>query len=465
MTANMVQGFGQISAGVPKVSNAAKSQEDSGFMDVLKESTAKSDTNFGSDNSDKLKTAAAETDAKTDKSVGGTEKTADTKEASSESAKEVDAGNDTKATEETKVTDTEVAEEYDVQEMEAVLEAVASLIQTIADTLDVPVEAVNESIENLNLDVTDVLDTKNIPLIVADVNNLTDVSEIMMDENLSADVKELIGEVSETLDSLAEELGSTVEELKADIDRLAGERIPTDYSNATGNESSEGATENRIDSTANNTPVIEVESRNNAKEDTQGRAKSDGDSGNNTLNFAQTVIDNLKAATEAKVTENVSDFGQTISAQDIYEQVMSNLKLTMKADMTQMEMELHPASLGNVRVQVAAKDGVITANFTTENESVKAALETQVVTLKNQLEEQGIKVEAVEVTVSSHAFERNLSENGEGSGNPEEENSKGKPRSIDLSRLSEDDIESLGDEDRVTADMMAREGNTVNYLA
>ena len=344
------------------------------------------------------------------------------------------------------------------------LEAVASLIQTIADTLDVPVEAVNESIENLNLDVTDVLDTKNIPLIVADVNNLTDVSEIMMDENLSADVKELIGEVNETLDSLAEELGSTVEELKADIDRLAGERIPTDYSNATGNES-EGATENRIDSTANNTPVIEVESRNNAKEDTQGRAKSDGDSGNNTLNFAQTVIDNLKAATEAKVTENVSDFGQTISAQDIYEQVMSNLKLTMKADMTQMEMELHPASLGNVRVQVAAKDGVITANFTTENESVKAALETQVVTLKNQLEEQGIKVEAVEVTVGSHAFERNLSENGEGSGNPEEENSKGKPRSIDLSRLSEDDIESLGDEDRVTADMMAREGNTVNYLA
>ena len=109
MTANMVQGFGQVSAGVPKVSNAAKSQEDGGFMDVLKESTAKSDTNFGSDNSDKLKTAAAETDAKTDKSVGGTEKTADTKEASTESAKEVDAGNDTKATEETKVTDTEVA--------------------------------------------------------------------------------------------------------------------------------------------------------------------------------------------------------------------------------------------------------------------------------------------------------------------------------------------------------------------
>ena len=461
MTANMVQGFGQISAGVPKVSNVAKSQEDSGFMDVLKESTAKNDADLGSGNDDKLKKTAAEVAAQSDKPVGKTEKTGKADDA----AKEVDAKDETEAIEETKAADIEATEEPDAEEMKAVLEALASVVQSIADTLNVPVEAVKESIENLNLDVTDVLDTKNIPLIVADVNNLSDVSEIMMDENLSADVKELIGEVNETLDGLAREIGSTVEELKADIDRFAGERMSTDYSNRSYNES-ETVTETRIDSAANPTPVIEVEGKNNTGDDTQGRAKSDGDSGNNnTLNFAQTVIDNLKAVTEARVNENTSDFGRTISAQDIYEQVMSNLKLTMKADMTQMEMELHPASLGNVRVQVAAKDGVITASFTTENESVKAALETQVLTLKNQLEEQGIKVEAVEVTVGSHAFERNLSENGEGSGNPEGENNKSKPRSIDLSRLSEDDIESLGDEDRVTADMMAREGNTVNYLA
>ena len=461
MTANMVQGFGQISAGVPKVSNAAKSQEDSGFMDVLKESTAKNDADLGSGNDDKLKKTAAEVAAQSDKPVGKTEKTGKADDA----AKEVDAKDETEAIEETKAADIEATEEPDAEEMKAVLEALASVVQSIADTLNVPVEAVNESIENLNLDVTDVLDTKNIPLIVADVNNLSDVSEIMMDENLSADVKELIGEVNEALDGLAREIGSTVEELKADIDRFAGERMSTDYSNRSYNES-ETVTETRIDSAANPTPVIEVEGKNNTGDDTQGRAKSDGDSGNNnTLNFAQIVIDNLKAVTEARVNENTSDFGRTISAQDIYEQVMSNLKLTMKADMTQMEMELHPASLGNVRVQVAAKDGVITASFTTENESVKAALETQVLTLKNQLEEQGIKVEAVEVTVGSHAFERNLSENGEGSGNPEGENNKSKPRSIDLSRLSEDDIESLGDEDRVTADMMAREGNTVNYLA
>ena len=460
MTANMVQGFGQISAGVPKVSNAAKSQEDSGFMDVLKESTAKNDADLGSGNDDKLKKTAAEVAAQSDKPVGKTEKTGKADDA----AKEVDAKDETEVIEETKAADIEATEEPDAEEMKAVLEALASVVQSIADTLNVPVEAVNESIENLNLDVTDVLDTKNIPLIVADVNNLADVSEIMMDENLSADVKELIGEVNETLDGLAREIGSTVEELKADIDRFAGERMSTDYSNRSYNES-ETVTETRIDSAANPTPVIEVEGKNNTGDDTQGRAKSDGDSGNNTLNFAQTVIDNLKAVTEARVNESTSDFGRTISAQDIYEQVMSNLKLTMKADMTQMEMELHPASLGNVRVQVAAKDGVITASFTTENESVKAALETQVLTLKNQLEEQGIKVEAVEVTVGSHAFERNLSENGEGSGNPEGENNKSKPRSIDLSRLSEDDIESLGDEERVMADMMAREGNTVNYLA
>ena len=227
MTANMVQGFGQISAGVPKVSNAAKSQEDSGFMDVLKESTAKNDADFGSGNDDKLKKTAAEVAAQSDKPVGKTEKTGKADDA----AKEVDAKDETEAIEETKAADIEATEEPDAEEMKAVLEALASVVQSIADTLNVPVEAVNESIENLNLDVTDVLDTKNIPLIVADVNNLSDVSEIMMDENLSADVKELIGEVNETLDGLAREIGSTVEELKADIDRFAGERMSTDYSN------------------------------------------------------------------------------------------------------------------------------------------------------------------------------------------------------------------------------------------
>ena len=128
-------------------------------------------------------------------------------------------------------------------------------------------------------------------------------------------------------------------------------------------------------------------------------------------------------------------------------------------------MQLHPASLGNVRVQVSSKDGMITASFVTQNETVKAALESQIVTLKDNLNEQGIKVEAVEVTVASHAFERNLNEEGEQSSRQMQEKKKS-VRKINLAELSEESEDGLLEQqDRIVADMMRKNGNTVDYTA
>ena len=87
------------------------------------------------------------------------------------------------------------------------------------------------------------------------------------------------------------------------------------------------------------------------------------------------------------------------------------------------------------------------------------------ITLKQSFEEQGIKVEAVEVTVASHAFERNLS--GEGNGNAGDEAAPEKKkgaRKITLSDLTDSvDEEELSDEDRIVAEMMKQNGNTVDY--
>jgi flagellar hook-length control protein FliK len=80
--------------------------------------------------------------------------------------------------------------------------------------------------------------------------------------------------------------------------------------------------------------------------------------------------------------------------------------------------------------------------------------------------EQGIKIEAVEVTVSAHAFERNLNEGGEERGGQSEaEAKKKKVRGINLTDADLSDLEDLDEEDKVTADMMARQGNTVDYMA
>ena len=129
-----------------------------------------------------------------------------------------------------------------------------------------------------------------------------------------------------------------------------------------------------------------------------------------------------------------------------------------------MELQLHPATLGNVRVQLAVTEGVLTATFTTENEAVRAALESQMLVLKQNFEEQGIKVEAVEVTVASHAFERNLDSSENGAGEEQTPEKKKSGRRISLTELmNEIEEEELSDEDRIVAEMMRQNGNTVDY--
>ena len=85
----------------------------------------------------------------------------------------------------------------------------------------------------------------------------------------------------------------------------------------------------------------------------------------------------LSGLQQASQTEGT----QTTDTQDIMRQIMDYMKVSVKADSSDLEMQLHPQSLGTLHVQVASKNGVVTANFITQNETVKAALESQMVQL------------------------------------------------------------------------------------
>ena len=74
-------------------------------------------------------------------------------------------------------------------------------------------------------------------------------------------------------------------------------------------------------------------------------------------------------------------------------------------EISSIEMQLTPANLGKVLVEVATNQGEITARIATQTEAAKEAMEANMVSLKDNLESQGIKVSAVEVTVETHSFE------------------------------------------------------------
>ena len=124
-----------------------------------------------------------------------------------------------------------------------------------------------------------------------------------------------------------------------------------------------------------------------------------------------------------------------------------------------MEIQLTPESLGKLNLTVVAKDGNITASITAQNDTVKAIIESQLIQLKEALNNQGLKVTEVEVTVAGQAFDQNLEGNNEGSQNGQTNNRR-KFRGIDelVADVSETD-------ENIVRQMMEQEGNSFNYTA
>ena len=116
------------------------------------------------------------------------------------------------------------------------------------------------------------------------------------------------------------------------------------------------------------------------------------------------------------------------------------MKVTISAETTSMEMQLNPENLGKVYVNISSNEGVVNAQFHATNEIVKEALETQIATLRENLNQAGVKVDAIEVTIASHEFERNLEQNQQ---NPEETTDAQKEQMNKRRNLSVDSLDDL----------------------
>jgi flagellar hook-length control protein FliK len=186
------------------------------------------------------------------------------------------------------------------------------------------------------------------------------------------------------------------------------------------------------------------------------------------MNPYQQMVKDLESAFSEAAGAKEAAKGTTTSQIDIINQITEHMKVNIKEEMTSMEIQLHPASLGTVKVMVEqAQGGGVTAKFTASTQEAGAALQTQLMQLRQQLDEQGIKVNAVEVTVDAHAFEQNLEQGNQQNASEQETKRQSRIRRINLGDpdlLQEDTLE-LDEETRLAAEMMAANGQTVDYMA
>lgn len=269
------------------------------------------------------------------------------------------------------------------------------------------------------------------------------------------------------------------EELNPQVMTQVSEEKPMEKSKATDYTKNETKEENELTSMEDETTeeeTIELDTSKISEKPEQKENKNE--SGNNEEGLSQN-LNNQKFQTEINVetskTSEVTSFttDDLADTKALMEKLADNVKVMQDEEQTTMEMQLHPQSLGTVKIALTTRGGSVTAQFTASNESVKQALEAGVTQLKTNLEEQGVKVEAVEISVNSHSLEKNLDEKGE---NRNEQQSKDEDakitkvrrRSINLNSWAngeEADEEELDEDTLLTKEMMELYGNSMDLLA
>lgn len=399
-------------------------------------------------------------------------------------------------TQNSKVTGENNFEERPVEEtdVDTLKEAVESVILKIEEELDVTEEEITEALAILGLTQTALLIPETIPEIAIELSDAEGAISLVTNAELYDAIGEITKTVEEILPNLEEDL---------DIDPEVFEAVLKETSVIP-------AEENPIDTELpieeeNETPVIEInvksfEARSESREvkneevsqieepkeelnvskalvlnETNAKEQNSNEDLSQTVKtetakplndehevkepivtFTQNLIDKTREALNAK---EVTTVYTEVDAKAIIDQITESIRVEATPETTEISLRLHPESLGNVSVRISANhEGAMTAQFIAQNESVKAIIESQALVLRETLEAKGVTVEAVEVMVGSHEFERNLSDS-------ERRNEEQQTRSRAVRRLNLDaeDETELEDEDILRQDIMRQNGNTIDY--
>lgn len=365
----------------------------------------------------------------------------------------------------------------DVEDLEEAMEvlgtAAVELLNQIADTLGIEPEKLQETLSEMELEPADLLDQTTLSAFLLKVGGAEDSMALLTSEELYQDFNQLMGELERMLSEESSIGGMSLEELKEQVEQKL---LQMSVETADVHEEEAApvieVTVEEADVTADADKVTADEGQMAEVQDVSKQAKSqDSDNAKEQHSGAREhgsnpFVQNLQPANPNLQNVQTSQMSTAwdVDTQDIMQQIMDYMKIQVKPDMSQLEMQLHPAHLGTLQIHVASKGGVLTANFVAQNEAVKAALESQMIQLKENFSEQGVKVEAIEVTVETHQFEENLEQGQRQNQNTDEK--KAKTRRIKLDGpLTMEELSDMGEEEQLAVEMMAANGSTVDYTA
>lgn len=344
-------------------------------------------------------------------------------------------------------------------------------------------ELVN-ALANLGITMQDLLQPVNLTNLVTEITGSQSPLALLMNGDLSEQLKTIMEYAANQFETLAKELNVSVDDLKSY------------FQNVKQTQSNEGMIEQIVEEPqliddskmqvhVTDTPKEVITQKPNyvdsltqdsvesqdvleAKNIVSNQNENHGSMAKNNKQSTESkqsldVVENLTQSIQESFDKIVIDDTDAIQTADVIKQIVQAAKVTATQEFSTIQLQLNPENLGKIQLSVIAKDGLITAHIAAENEAVKKAIENQITVLKENFNNQGIKVDAVEVTIASHGFEANQDLNKEDP-NQEAANKKSNKK-INLDSMNDLLEDELSDDERRVMNLLNNNNSSVEFSA
>lgn len=159
----------------------------------------------------------------------------------------------------------------------------------------------------------------------------------------------------------------------------------------------------------------------------------------NTNSFGQILTLTTNQTNHSSETPATANPASQVPASEIHGQIVEQARLIKGTEDTQMIIKLKPEHLGELTLKVTVENGVVSASFHSDNTQVRNILETTLVQLKQELTNQGLKVDTVGVYGGLGEF---FSDSGQSQPGQQGQNNRFKNRKIDLADF-EDEVDNI----------------------
>lgn len=369
------------------------------------------------------------------------------------------------------------------------------VVETINEELGTSEAEIKEVMEELGMTVFDLLNPQNLAQVVMALNGTEDSAELLLD----TDFQSLMSKIGQFGVELMNQLDLEMKQMDELISQMDILETPVVMDDVAVTEEAMGAVSDEeiagnpglTEAVADEVTVV-VDDRREAPEDTVdgklgksveqaapeealepktdmkrddsfGKSNHSHDGSPEQHMMAQQTDNSVFQTSFAEHISQPVSYA-SIDTIDLIRQVAENIRIVLANDETTMELQLNPENLGKVYMNVSTKEGIVNAQITAQNEAVKQALEVQLADLRENLNQSGVKVNSIEITIATHEFERNLEQNQGG----QEDNGRGEKRqgrrNLDVDSL--DELSGLmSEEETLVARMMRDNGNSVDYTA